>query len=86
MKESRTQLNDIIQKWSDTQGTIRFLEGVETAASSLQESDRRAVMERLRLAKEFLGNQNPLDHFLTWRTPLELYKPEIASDDLPSGS
>ena len=37
--------------------------------------ERDAVLERLKLARDFVGTQNPLDFFLSWKTPLERYRP-----------
>ncbi len=33
------------------------------------------VLERLRLAREFVGTQDPLDFLRGWKTPLERYVP-----------
>ena len=33
------------------------------------------MLERLRLAWEFVGTQDPLDFFRGWKTPLERYVP-----------
>lgn len=53
----------------------RFLAGVEQRASYLPEPKRRPVLERLKLARDFLGTQTPLDFFLSWKTPEERYQP-----------
>jgi hypothetical protein len=42
--------------------------------------DRGPVLDRLRLAREFLGTQDPLDFFRTWTTPEERYTPVYADD------
>lgn len=43
---------------------------------ALNEGDAFLVpgAERLRLAREFLGNQDPLEFFLAWKTPDERYQ------------
>ena len=48
---------------------------VEDQAASLPEDEHQKVLERLKLAREFVGTQNPLDFYLDWRTPLERYVP-----------
>jgi hypothetical protein len=35
---------------------------------------RNQVMQRLALAREFLGTQDPLEFILAWRTPSERYQ------------
>lgn len=59
----------------------RFLAGVESRASQLTEDRRRTILERLELARAFLGSHDPLDFFLTWRTPDELYRPTFPGAD-----
>lgn len=74
-RESREHLTEIIQRWSQVIGVEQFLRGVEERAAVLVDDDRRHVLERLALARKFLGSQDPLDFFLAWKTPTELYKP-----------
>ena len=54
-------------------GIERFLAGVEQKAGSLPEIDRLHVLDRLALARSFLGKQDPLDFFRSWKTPEERY-------------
>jgi hypothetical protein len=74
-RESREHLIEIIQQWSYVIGVEQFLRGVEERASVLIDEERSHVLERLTLARDFLGSQDPLDFFLAWKTPIELYKP-----------
>lgn len=53
----------------------RFLQEVHAHAQALPADERNAVLDRLKLAREFLGSQNPLDFFLSWKTPTERYQP-----------
>jgi hypothetical protein len=53
-------------------------------AAELPETDRAPVLERLKLAREFLGTQDPLDFFLSWKTPVERYRPRYAEPDFDS--
>jgi hypothetical protein len=65
----------VIQAWSDVMNLEIFFAGVQNMAATLPESERDAVVERLKLAREFVGTQNPLDFFASWKTPTERYKP-----------
>jgi hypothetical protein len=73
--DSKAELRQIIERWSDVMSVARFLAGVEQRANDLLEIDKRHVLERLALARSFLGSQNPLDFFRSWKTPEERYTP-----------
>lgn len=75
VKESREQLEQVIQAWSRVISLEQFFRGIEDRAQPLPESERRDVLDRLRLAREFVGTQNPLDFFRAWKTPVERYVP-----------
>jgi hypothetical protein len=75
INDSQAQLRQIIQAWADVMNVGRFLQGVQDHASDLPPKERDEVLERLKLAREFVGTQNPLKFFLSWRTPLERYQP-----------
>ncbi len=75
-RESRERLIETIQQWSQVIGVEQFLRGVEERASVLIDEERSHVLKRLTLARDFLGSQDPLDFFLAWKTPTELYKPK----------
>jgi hypothetical protein len=73
--ESREELAKIIQRWADAMSVERFLAGVEQRVGILPENEQAPVQERLKLAREFLGTQDPLDFFLSWKIPKEHYLP-----------
>jgi hypothetical protein len=81
-KDSETQLRQIIQDWGEVIGVERFLAGVQERASVLPEQDRDRVLDRLKLARDFLGSQDPLDFFRSWKTPEERYK-SLYKEDVP---
>lgn len=83
-RDSREHLGQVIQQWSNVMNVERFLAGVEQRAAELPGVDKAPVLERLRLAREFLGTQDPLDFFLSWKTPSELYPPRYAEHDFDS--
>ena len=75
ISDSREQLNQIIQAWTKTLNIEQFLKGVEERASNLSEAEREVVQERLRLAREFIGVQDPFEFLLSWKSPAERYVP-----------
>jgi hypothetical protein len=75
VKESGDQLEQVIQAWSKVISLEQFFQGIEDRAQHLPESERRDVLDRLRLAREFVGTQDPLDFFRSWKTPTERYMP-----------
>ena len=75
LKDSRDQFEQIIQSWAKVVSLEQFFRGVEDRAQNLPEAERQAVLERLRLAREFIGTQDPLDFFRGWKTPIERYVP-----------
>ena len=74
-KESRDQLEQVIEAWSKVISLEQFFRGIEDRAQHLPESERRDVLDRLQLAREFAGTQNPLDFIRAWKTPVERYVP-----------
>jgi len=79
--ESDADLRQIIGTWSEVVGIERFLIGVEQRAEQLPASERQKVQDRLALARQFLGTQDPLDFFLNWRTPVERYQPRYPENE-----
>ena len=75
IKESREQLDQVIQEWARVMSLERFFEGVRNRAQDLPEEQRQEVMKRLDLAREFVGTQDPLDFFRSWKIPIERYVP-----------
>ena len=80
IKDSKDHLGQIIQSWGSAMTVERFLKDVEERAKMLPADECQQILERLRLAREFVGTQNPLDFFMSWKTPLERYQP-LASRD-----
>jgi hypothetical protein len=75
IKDSKDHLGQIIQSWGSAMTVERFLKDVEERAKMLPADECQQILERLRLAREFVGTQNPLDFFTSWKTPLERYQP-----------
>ena len=75
IKESREELAKAIQGWAKAVSLEQFFSGVQSRAQDLPEEQRQEVLERLALAREFVGTQDPLEFFLSWKTPVEKYLP-----------
>ena len=75
VKESREQLEQVIQAWAKAASLEQFFAGVQARAHEFPETQRQEILDRLQLAREFVGTQNPLDFFRAWKTPHERYVP-----------
>lgn len=73
--ESREQLGEVISAWTKATALENFFRGVEARLAG--QSDERAalVLERLQQARSFVGSNDPLEFFLSWKTPIERYLP-----------
>lgn len=83
--DSKVELRQAIDRWSESMSIENFLAGVERRAGYLADLDRCHVLERLALARAFLGSTDPLDFFREWKTPGERYAPRY-SDAAEEGS
>jgi hypothetical protein len=75
IKESREQLSRVIENWARVVSLEQFFAGIEKRVQGLPEEQRPETLKRLALAREFVGTQDPLDFFRSWKTPLERYIP-----------
>lgn len=80
VKDSSDHLGQVIQQWAQVMSIEQFLRGVEDHAAALPDDERHHVLERLALARSFVGSQNPLDFFMSWKTPIERYQPRYRDD------
>ena len=76
IRDSRDGLAKVMQDWAYTLSVEEFFKGVEARANSVDvpEARRQKILTRLRLAREFLGTQDPVDFLMSWRTPDERYQ------------
>lgn len=70
-KESQEELLEIIEAWAESNRIEQFFRDAERQATSLNDTDRAKVLERLKLARELIGTVNAIDHFLDWKSPDE---------------
>lgn len=75
IKQSREQLAKAIEDWARVVSLEQFFSGVQSRAQDLPEEQRQEVLKRLALAREFVGTQDPLEFFRSWKTPVERYMP-----------
>jgi hypothetical protein len=75
IEESREELDEVIQKWARVMNLEQFFKRVEDHARDLPEDHRREVLKRLAMARDFVGTQDPMDFFRSWKTPVERYVP-----------
>ncbi len=83
VQDSQQHLGEIIQQWANVMNVERFLPGVEKRIIELPENEKGPMLERLKLARDFLGAQDPLDFFQSWKTPEERYTPAYPPDAEP---
>jgi hypothetical protein len=74
-KESREQLTQVIQSWATTVSIEQFFKAVEERADALPAAQQALILERLQLARETIGTQDPLEFFKSWEAPRERYVP-----------
>jgi len=71
IKESRDNLLRVIRGWSEANGILKFFEEIECLASDLDQEERACIIERLELARQLLGNVDPLQLLRLWKSPEE---------------
>jgi len=75
IKESREELDQVIESWVAVVSIEQFFKSLEERATSLPEEQIAQLLKRLELALGFIGTQDPLEFFRSWRTPNDRYVP-----------
>ena len=75
IKESREEMEQVIKSWAAVVSVAQFFKSVEERASALPEGKKAQLLERLQLARGFIGTQDPLEFIRSWKTPNERYVP-----------
>ena len=70
-QESRQELLAAIASWSEVQRIGAYFAEVERAAERLDDGPRQQLLERLSHAKALIGNVDPADALLRWKSPGE---------------
>ncbi|MEM9635594.1 MAG: hypothetical protein AAGA50_30000 [Pseudomonadota bacterium] len=81
IKESREELTEVIQKWTEIVSVERFFAAAEDRAKALNGDERLIIEERLQLARDLMGTQDPLDFLRAWQSPRERYQPQYEEED-----
>lgn len=81
-KVSREALGQVIERWADRMAVERFLDELARSIERLPGEERAAMVERLKLAREFMGTVDPLEFFRCWKTPREIYEPAYRGDPI----
>lgn len=71
IKDSKSELEKIIEEWGELKRIEAFFDEVVQSASFLEAEQQAQIHERVRHAKSLLGNVNALKHFMNWSTPQE---------------
>ena len=69
LAQCRKELLQIINEWDEANRIERFFKEVEQKSISLDESDKQKVIDRLKVARRFIGSMDIFDHFKKWKTP-----------------
>ncbi|WP_138983917.1 hypothetical protein [Sphingomonas elodea] len=77
-EESLATLHTAIQRWGRVMEMEMFFSEAKQQALGLPADAKHIVLERLRLARELIGSQNPLDYLQNWKTPTEIYRPRYS--------
>lgn len=85
-KQSQEALGEVIERWADRMAVERFLGELSRSIDQLPEEERAGMVERLKLAREFLGTVDPLEFFRGWKTPREIYAPRFDTPDHPGST
>lgn len=81
IKESHQQLAEIIESWGRAMVVERFFQDVEVRLTNAGDEQRRVLAERVTLARQMMGNIDPLELLQTWRAPEDRYRSRF--DDAP---
>lgn len=71
LKESKEELNQIINEWAEAQRIEQFFVEVERHASGLNPDDNQILLERLKRAREVLGGGSSAERLKHWKLPDE---------------
>ena len=80
VKQSQEYLGGVITRWADRMAVERFFEELSRSIDELPEDQRSDMLERLQMAREFMGTVDPLDFFRAWKSPKEIYQPVYSGE------
>ena len=71
IKDSRTELLEIIEAWGEAKRIEEFFKDAEQRLDGLSDEDRAMIRDRLMQARELLGGIDALGRFKEWKAPDE---------------
>ena len=75
-KQSREQLDGLIQQWARDRARADFLDALESDIRCQPGNESESLVERLELARNLLGSLDPMPRFRKWLAPEERYVPK----------
>jgi hypothetical protein len=81
-KESLNDLLQVISGWAEVNRIEQFFKEAEKQASSLNDQLNSEIRERLKLARNMIGNIDALEHFRAWESPDEKYDKRAKANHL----
>jgi hypothetical protein len=72
IEKSLEDLNAAIESWNRARRVADYFDAVTAEIERLPERDRGPLMNRIKRARELLGNISPLESLKSWRTPDEI--------------
>lgn len=70
-EEARQELLAVIAAWDEARRISAYFADVEKAASVATDEERARLLERIRLARQLVGDPDPLAALLRWKAPEE---------------
>lgn len=70
-QDARKDLLAAIAAWDESRGIAAYFAEAERAAQQLAADDRARLLERIKLARQLLGERKPLDLLMQWKAPSE---------------
>lgn len=71
IEDSKRDLHKAISMWAETNRIEQFFKDVESSAQRLGKNEKEALLERLKYARELIGETDALKYFLNWKSPEE---------------
>jgi hypothetical protein len=71
IQEARKELLEAIASWDEARRIAAYFGEAERAVEELEAAERQRLLDRIALARQLVGEGNPLDLLLRWKGPSE---------------
>jgi hypothetical protein len=71
LKAGKEELLQIIEGWAQAKRLEQFFTDAETRAGDLNDDERLRTLDRLKVAREMVGDIDALRRFMDWKSPAE---------------